>query len=74
MTGRLAAFGRFWWDFVVGDDPLIAVVVLLALVVTGLLNHAGLAGWWLLPVGVVAALALSMWRVVRHRARAGGPG
>lgn len=27
----VAAFGRFWWDFVVGDDWRIAAVVVLAL-------------------------------------------
>ena len=26
---RLAAFGRFWWDFVIGDDWLVAVRVVI---------------------------------------------
>jgi hypothetical protein len=66
----LAAFGRFWWDFVVGDDPVVALVVAVALAVTAVLNAAGLAGWWLLPVAAVAGLGGSLWRVVRAARRA----
>ena len=32
----LKAFGRFWYDFIVGDDWKIAVAVVSALVVVGL--------------------------------------
>lgn len=72
MMARVAAFGRFWWDFVVGDDALVAVGVVLALLVTWLLNAAGLAGWWLLPVAVAGILALSLWRVVSAARRPPG--
>jgi hypothetical protein len=65
MRSRLAAFGRFWWDFVVGDDPFIALGVVLALAVTGLLNATGLAGWWVLLLVVPVLLAASVWRVAR---------
>ena len=34
------AFGRFWWDFLVGDTPEIAVGVLLVLLVAFLLRDA----------------------------------
>ena len=37
MTRHLMAFGRFWWDFVVGDDWRIAVGVALALTTGALL-------------------------------------
>ena len=63
---KVAAFGRFWWDFVVGDDPVVAIGVVLALAVTGALNAVGLAGWWLLPVAAMAALGVSLWRVARR--------
>lgn len=37
----IRAFGRFWYDFLVGDDWKIPVAVLIALVLTFLLMTAG---------------------------------
>ncbi len=37
----LAGFGRFWWDFVVGDDWRIAAGVLVALAAGGILTATG---------------------------------
>jgi hypothetical protein len=59
----LVAFGRFWYDFVVGDDWRIAVGVIVALALTFWLAHAGLNAWWLLPVAAIALLAASVRRV-----------
>jgi hypothetical protein len=59
----LRSFALFWYDFIVGDDWTIALAVLVGLVVTALLAGAG--AWWLLPLVVVAALALSLYRVTR---------
>ncbi len=64
---KLAAFGRFWWDFVIGDDWRVAVGVGLSIGATALVAAAGLAAWWLLPPAVVVALYLS----VRRAASAG---
>jgi hypothetical protein len=57
---KVAAFGRFWWDFVVGDDWVAAAGVLAGLGLT-----AALASWWVLPVAVAAVLALSLVRATR---------
>ena len=63
MSGRLRAFGAFWYDFVVGDDWRGAVAVALALAATALLVHvAGVNAWWLMPVCVIAALGWSLRR------------
>lgn len=61
----LAGFGRFWWDFVVGDDWQVAAGVLVALAATKLLTSEGVNAWWLLPVGVVIVLAASLRRATR---------
>jgi hypothetical protein len=63
----LRAFGAFWWDFVVGDDWLLAVGVVLGLGAVAGLAHAGVPAWWAAPVFALAVLAGSL---VRARARA----
>ena len=34
MIGKLRAFGAFWYDFIVGDDWLVALGVVFALAIT----------------------------------------
>jgi hypothetical protein len=54
---RIAAFGRFWWDFVVGDDWVAA-----AGVIAGLALTAALAAWWVMPIVVAIVLTMSLLR------------
>lgn len=56
-------FFRFWYDFIIGDDWLIALVVALALVVIKVAANTSL--WWLLPVAVACVLAASLMRAAR---------
>jgi len=58
-------------EFVVGDDIWIAVSVLLLLGAAAALVRIGGDAWWLLPVGVPAALWVSLVRV-RRGSRSGG--
>jgi len=58
----IVGFGRFWYDFIVGDDWMVAVVVAIAVGVTYALAHADVTAWWLLPVAVFAVLAVSVAR------------
>jgi hypothetical protein len=62
---RLAAFGRFWWEFVIGDDWLVAVLVAAAIGATAVLAAASIAAWWLLPLAVPVVLWLSLRRAIR---------
>jgi len=59
---RLRAFGRFWWNFVVGDDWRAALGIVIAIGVTAALVGAGVDAWWLMPIGVAAILGLSLRR------------
>ena len=62
----VVAFGRFWWDFVVGDDWLVAAGIVAALGLTALLAHHDVSAWWVMPVSVVGLLALSLRRAIRR--------
>jgi len=52
-------FLRFWYDFIVGDDWIIAAGVVLALVVSAVPARRDLNAWWVMPVAVVVMLLLS---------------
>jgi hypothetical protein len=62
---RIAAFGRFLWDFVVGDDWRIAVGVAIALGLAAVIAGAGIAAWWVVPMAVALLLTLSVWSATR---------
>ncbi len=62
----IKAFVAFWYDFIVGDDWVIAVGVVGALVGTQRLVHAGVAAWWAMPIAVVILLALSLRRLAKR--------
>ncbi len=67
---RIVAFGRFWWDFVVGDDWLVAAEIVLAIGVTAAIARSSVGAWWVLPVVVVVVLYMSLRRAVKpHKTR-----
>jgi hypothetical protein len=53
------------WSFVAGDDWRTAVGVVLALGLTAVIAGASAAAWWVMPVAVMALLALSLRRAAR---------
>ncbi len=55
-----SAFGRFWWDFLVGDTPELFVGMLIVLAVAAALGGAGVAAWVVVPLVVIAVLGLSV--------------
>jgi hypothetical protein len=64
---KLRAFGAFWYDFVIGDDWLVAAGIVIGLAGTYGLHKAGVTAWWLLPVVIAVLLPLSLRRAI------GGP-
>jgi hypothetical protein len=62
---RLRAFGQFVYDFVIGDDAVLAAGVVVALGLTAVLESSGVSAWWVLPVAVVLVLSLSLRRATR---------
>jgi hypothetical protein len=56
---------RFWWDFVIGDDPPAALGVAAAIGATAALAAVHVAAWWLLPLAVLVVLYRSLRRAAR---------
>ena len=61
----MRAFGRFWWDFVIGDDWVVAASVAVAIGATAAVAAANVAAWWLLPLAVAVVLWMSLRRATR---------
>ena len=57
-------FGRFWYDFVVGDSKILAIGAPIVLALAYLAAHNGAEGLGeaLIPLGVAATLVLSLLR------------
>lgn len=69
LPGRwVAAFGRFWWDFLIGDTPELFVGGVLAVGLAAALAGAGqrAAAVAALPVVVAGVLTLSLVRAGRR--------
>ena len=58
----VSAFGRFWWDFLVGDTPEVFVGVLVVVGAALALRHERAAAVVLVPLLTVAVLAMSTYR------------
>ena len=59
------AFGAFWYDFIVGDDWLVAVGIVAALAATYGLSRTSIPAWWVVPVAVGVLLPISLKRAMR---------
>lgn len=58
----LKGFGRFWWDFLIGDDWTIAATVVAALAGAYGLRQAGVDAWWLVPLAALAVVTATLAR------------
>lgn len=56
MIRFLEGFGRFWWDFIVGDEWRIAAGVAIVLAVGGL----AVAGEWMAGSTIVVIVAVAI--------------
>ncbi len=66
----LRSFGRFWWDFLVGDTPEITVAVLVIIGAVALLSeaaHVNALAYVAVPLLVTLTLALSLFRARKTR-------
>jgi len=67
LTSRARAFAAFWYDFVIGDDWLVAAGVVAGLALTYVLSRTVVPAWWLMPVFLGVLVPVSLWRAARRR-------
>ena len=70
VTRAIRAFGLFWWDFLVGDTPELALAVGAIVGLAFLLAGQHVVGAILLPLVAAAFLFLSTYRGRRRAPRA----
>jgi hypothetical protein len=71
---HLKAFGAFWYDFIIGDDWVVALGVVVALTVTWVASHhTTIATWWIVPVAALALLGISLLRATHTKRRPVSP-
>ncbi len=56
----LITFGRFWYDFIVGDDWRLGAGTLITILLTVAATARGINVWWLLVLLVSVLLATSV--------------
>jgi len=61
----LRGFGKFWWDFIVGEDITLALGVCLGLGAVAIFHAHRHSTWWALPILWLIALFISLARVLR---------
>ena len=65
-VSHIRRFAAFWWDFIVGDDWVVAAGVAVGLGLSAFLADHDVAAWWVLPVTVVLVLVVSLRRATRN--------
>ena len=66
MAKRIQAFAAFWYDFLIGDDWLVAAGVAVSLGLTYWVSQTAVPAWWLMPVFLLLILPVSLWRGTRR--------
>lgn len=66
-AARVRAFAAFWYDFIIGDDWMVAAGVAAGLALTYVLSRTVVPAWWLMPLLLALMIPLSLWRAARKR-------
>jgi hypothetical protein len=68
-VNHIRTFGKFWYDFIIGDDWRVALGVTAAIALVYIVAHQGANWWWILPLAVATLLAVSLNNATNRRRR-----
>ena len=66
MMRYVTMFFRFWWDFLIGDTPELAIGALAIIGLAMLLVRANINAVIIIPTAIVILLAFSAYRGARQ--------
>ena len=67
IGSAVVATARFLYRFIVGDDWMVALVVVIALAATGVLQGEHISAWWLVPLVAIVMTGISLRRSTPNR-------
>lgn len=70
LWGWLTSFGRFWYDFIIGDDWVAAAGVGLTLGGVYVIRLLGIVAWWFGPAAILATATYTIRRELFRRSAA----
>jgi hypothetical protein len=70
IVSAVVGTGRFLYRFIVGDDWRVALVVVIALAATGVLQGERISAWWLVPLVAIVMTGISLRRSTLNRTAA----
>jgi hypothetical protein len=62
ITRFATVFGRFWWDFLIGDTPELFLATLVVIGLAVALHRDRVVAIVVVPLAVIGSLVLSTWR------------
>jgi hypothetical protein len=71
VASGVVGVARFLYLFIVGDDWTVALAILLALALTGVLVGDHISAWWLVPFMAILMTGISLNRSARKCRPAG---
>jgi hypothetical protein len=71
LSRGVTAFGRFWWDFLVGDTPEIFVMAVTVIAAVALLSHLRVGRGLIVGIYPLAVVAVLCASVIRGRSGGG---
>jgi hypothetical protein len=57
-------FFKFWYDFLIGNDLVGSLIVLIAFGLTYFVAHAHITAYWILMLAVLISLSWNVWKRV----------
>ncbi len=69
----LRSFGRFWWEFLIGDAPELFAAAIVVVMLALLLRHHRDVAYVVLPLATIVLLAASTLRAAKRSRRDSAP-